>query len=138
MRILGIDYGEKRIGIAVSDPLRITAQGVAVIGKGASFDDDIREIKKIIKKYEGIEEIVVGLPKTLSGKIGPSAEKALSFVEALKNEFKLKISTWDERLSTAESERFLIEAGVSRENRKKVIDKSAAAVILRSYLDRLK
>lgn len=138
MRILGIDYGEKRIGVAVSDPLGFIAQGVAVIGKGETFENDIRELKKIIKKYPGVDEIVVGLPKTMAGEIGSQAEKVLAFVDALKKEFKLNIITWDERLTTVEAERFLIEAGVSREKRKKVIDKSAAANILQGYLDRKK
>jgi putative Holliday junction resolvase len=136
MRILGIDYGDKRIGVAISDPLGIIAQGVAVIGKSETFDQDIRELKRIIKKYSGVDEIVVGLPKTMAGEIGPQAEKVLAFVEALKKEFKLNIVTWDERLTTVEAERTLIEAGLSREKRKKVIDKSAAANILQNYLDR--
>lgn len=136
MRSLGIDYGSKRIGIAISDPLGMIAQGIAVIGKGETFETDIREIKKIIKKYDGIDEIIVGLPKTLKGEIGPSAEKVLTFIEALKKEFKLNIVAWDERLSTAMTERVMIEAGLSREKRRKVIDQSAAAVILQSYLDR--
>jgi len=136
MRSLGIDYGSKRIGIAVSDPLGMIAQGVAVIGKGPDAESDIREIKRIIKKYGGVEEIVVGLPKTMGGAIGEAAEKVLEFVEALKKEFKINITTWDERLTTAEAERTLISAGLSREKRKKVIDKSAAAGILQTYLDR--
>ena len=136
MRILGIDYGSKRIGIAVSDPLGITAQGVAVIGKGENYDHDIRELKRIIKKYGGVDEIVVGLPKTMEGKIGPQAEKILAFIEVLKKEFKLNITAWDERLTTLEAEKMLISAGLSREKRKKVIDKSAAANILQNYLDR--
>lgn len=138
MRILGIDYGDKRIGVAISDPLELTASGVAVIGKGETFDHDIRELKRIIKKYDGVDEIVVGLPKTMAGQIGPQAEKVLAFVEVLKKEFKLNIVTWDERLTTVEAERTLIEAGLSRAKRKKVIDKSAAAGILQSYLDRKK
>lgn len=135
MRILGIDYGSKRIGIAISDPLGITAQGVAVIGKGEIFEQDINELKRIIKKYGGIDEIVVGLPKTMAGAIGEQAKIVLVFVEALKKEFKLNISTWDERLTTVEAEKTLISAGLSREKRKKVIDKSAATYILQSYLD---
>jgi putative Holliday junction resolvase len=108
---------------------------VAVIGKGESFDMDINELKKIIKKYEGVNEIVVGLPKTMAGEIGVQARKVLEFVEALKNNFKININTWDERLTTVEAEKTLISAGLSREKRKKVIDKSAAAYILQSYLD---
>ncbi|KPJ65798.1 Holliday junction resolvase [candidate division WOR-1 bacterium DG_54_3] len=136
MRILGIDFGEKRIGIAISDPLGLTAQAVAVIGKGEDFKQDINELKKIIKKYDGVDEIVVGLPKTMAGEIGKQAQKVLGFVEALKGSFKININTWDERLTTVEAEKTLISAGLSREKRKKVIDKSAATYILQSYLDR--
>ncbi|OGB90843.1 Holliday junction DNA helicase RuvA [candidate division WOR-1 bacterium RIFCSPHIGHO2_01_FULL_53_15] len=136
MRRLGIDFGDKRIGIAISDPTGLIATGIAMIGKGETFEPDIREIKRLIKKYDGVAEIVVGMPKTLAGKTGPQAEKVMAFIEALKNEFKLNIVAWDERLTTAEAERGLIEAGLSREKRKRVIDQSAAAVILQSYLDR--
>lgn len=135
MRILGIDYGSKRLGIAVSDPLGITAQGVAVIAKGDTFDQDVTELNKIIEQYEGINEIVVGLPKTMKGEIGIQAQKVLEFVAELKKNFKFQITTWDERLTTAATERVLISAGLSRQKRKKVIDKSAAAYILQGYLD---
>ncbi|MBI5078472.1 Holliday junction resolvase RuvX [Candidatus Saganbacteria bacterium] len=135
MRILGIDYGDKRIGVAISDPLGIVAQGIAVIGKGESFAHDIREIKRIIKKYDGASEIVVGLPRRLDGTVGPQAEKVFSFIEALKQEFKLNIVAWDERLTTVSAEKVLIQAGLSREKRRKIIDKSAAAAILQNYLD---
>jgi putative Holliday junction resolvase len=135
IRILGVDYGEKRIGIAVSDPLGITAQAVAVISKAKNFDQDIVELKKIMEEYNGVEEIVVGLPKTMAGEIGPQAQKVLAFIEALKNGLGVKITPWDERLTTVIAERELISAGVSRAKRKKVIDKSAASYILQSYLD---
>jgi putative Holliday junction resolvase len=135
MRIIGIDYGDKRIGIAISDPLGITAFGVAVIGKGETFEEDIKELKKIIKKYEGVDEILIGLPKTMAGQIGIQAEKVLKFQEALKSAFKIPINTWDERLTTVQAERTLIEAGLSGKKRRKVVDKSAAAYILQSYLD---
>ncbi|HTY13735.1 MAG TPA: Holliday junction resolvase RuvX [Candidatus Omnitrophota bacterium] len=135
MRIFGVDYGDKRIGIAASDPLGITAQGVAVIGKGKTFDEDIKEIKKIMKKFDSVNEIVVGLPKTMSGEIGVSAEKVLKFVEALKSAFKIPIVTWDERLTTVQAQRTLSEAGLSAKKQRKVIDKSAAAYILQNYMD---
>jgi len=135
MRILGIDYGDKRMGIAVSDPLGVTAQAVAVIGKGKDFETDIKELKKIIKKYDGVDEIIVGLPKTMKGQIGEQARKVLDFVGALRNNFKINVGTWDERLTTVEAEKTLISAGLSREKRKKVIDRSAATYILQSYLD---
>jgi putative Holliday junction resolvase len=135
MRILGIDYGDKRIGIGVSDPLGITAQPIAVIGKRATFEEDIQEINQIIKQYEGVEEIVVGMPKTTRGEIGEQAKKVQAFIEFLKSNFKIPITAWDERFTSAVAERMLISAGLSREKRKKVIDKSAASLILQSYLD---
>ena len=130
MRILGLDYGSKRLGVAVSDPLGITAQPIAVVDS----QNAIPELQKIIKEYSPIDEIVVGLPKTLKGEIGPAAQKVLEFVETLKQNFEPKIVTWDERLTTAGVEKDLIAAGLSRKKRKQVIDKSAAAVILRSYM----
>jgi len=135
MRILGIDYGDKRIGVAISDPLGLTAQGVAVIGKRDTFEEDIREIKKIIKKYEGVDEILIGLPIKMSGELGIQAEKVQKFQEALKSAFKIPINTWDERLTTVQAERMLSEAGLSFKKRRKVVDKSAATYILQSYLD---
>ena len=135
LRTLGIDYGEKRIGVAISDPLGITAQGVAVFGKGKTYAEDIKEIKKIIKQYEGIDEIVVGFPKNLKGEIGPSAQKVLEFAEALKKAFKIAILTWDERLTTAQAEKTLRAMGLNSKKRRSVIDKSAAAYILQSYMD---
>jgi len=134
MRILGIDYGEKRIGVAVSDPLGITAQPVTVIEKKPSFEQDIVEINQILERYSSVKEIVVGLPKSMSGELGIQAQKVLEFVEALKS-LNIKITTWDERLTTVAAERVLISAGLSRQKRKKVIDKSAAALILQNYLD---
>lgn len=135
MRILGIDYGDKRIGIAMSDPLGFTAQAVAVVGKGPTFDEDIKELKKIIKKFEGIDEIVVGLPKTMSGEVKVQAEKVLAFVDALKKTFKIPITTWDERLTTVMAERTLREAGLSAKKQRGIVDKTAATYILQSYLD---
>jgi putative Holliday junction resolvase len=129
MRSIGLDYGEKRIGIAASDPLGMTAQGV-----GAAESED--EVCRVIQEYGDVEEVVVGLPKTMRGEIGPQAQKVLGFIERLKDRLKLKIVPWDERLTTSQADKFLISAGVSRAGRKKVIDKSAAAIILQSYLDR--
>ena len=135
MRVLGIDYGDKRIGVAISDPLGITAQPVSVIKRSQSFRDDFLELKKIIENYSGVDAIVVGLPKTMQGEIGIAAQKVLKFVEMLKKESGLEVVTWDERLTTAEAERMLISAGLSRAKRKQVIDKSAATYILQGYLD---
>jgi len=136
VRSLGIDYGDKRIGVAISDPLGMIASGIATIQKGETYAQDIDELKKVMERYQGIEEIVVGLPKMLSGAAGIQVEKVMKFVEALKQELKINVVTWDERLTTAAAERTLIEAGLSREKRRKVIDRSAAAAILQGYLDR--
>ncbi len=136
MRSLGIDFGDKRIGVAISDPLGMIASGIATIQKGETFAQDIEELKKVMAQYSGIEEIVVGLPKMMSGAAGIQVEKVMKFVEALKQAVDIKVVTSDERLTTAAAERTLIEAGLSREKRKKVIDKSAAAAILQGYLDR--
>ncbi len=135
MRILGIDHGDKRIGIAISDPLGLTAQPVTVILRGKSFEDDVLEIKRVISQFDGVDEIVIGLPKTMKGETGSQAKKVLEFVEALKKKLDVKITTWDERLTTVEAEKNLIAAGLSRAKRKKVIDRSAAIYILQSYLD---
>lgn len=134
MRILGLDYGEKRIGVAVSDPLGFTAQGVVVITRSKDIGKDIAELKSIINKY-GVEEIVMGLPITMKGEVGSSAKAVLEFVDKVKIALNLPIITWDERFSTAAAERVLIEADLSRAKRKKVIDKEAAVFMLQGYLD---
>ena len=136
MRLLGLDFGEKRIGVAVSDPLGFTAQAVAVIGR-KNLAEDIKEIKKLLDKYEATE-IVIGLPRTLKGEIGEEAKKVLEFAQVLEKDLKLSVITWDERLTTAAAEKVLIEADLSRQKRKKVIDKLAAVYILQSYLDHKK
>lgn len=128
-RILGIDFGSKRIGLAVSDPLGLTAQGIGVA-------HDLKELHAVIIKYPDLAEIVIGLPKKMDGSLGPQAEKVLALADELKAATGLKVSTWDERLTTAEAEKMLISAGVSRAKRKQVIDQSAAVVILQSYMDR--
>ncbi|KXS42498.1 MULTISPECIES: Holliday junction resolvase RuvX [unclassified Candidatus Frackibacter] len=133
MKILGLDYGDKRIGVAASDALGWTAQGKKVI-QNTSLNEVINELEDLIDEYE-IGKVVVGLPKNMNGTLGPRAEKTLEFVEALKEEFTIPIITWDERLSTAAAERTLLAADVSRRKRKDVIDKMAAVVILQNYLD---
>lgn len=130
-RIIALDYGEKRIGVAVSDPLGIIATGLTAV-------PDIEALKKVVDQYPEATEIVIGLPKTMRGEIGSSAEKVLTFIEQLKLVCSLPIKTIDERLTTVEAERSLLETGLSRAKRKKVIDQSAAAVLLQSYLDHIK
>jgi len=133
MRAIGLDYGEKTIGVSVSDPLGMIAQGVKTIRR-KSWQADLGELRKIIEEYEA-ERLVVGLPRNMDGTFGPSAEKVRIFIEKLKI-FRLPIDTEDERLTTVMAERALLEVDVSRKRRKEVIDQVAAALILQGYLDR--
>ncbi|KJS83916.1 MAG: Holliday junction resolvase [Peptococcaceae bacterium BICA1-8] len=136
MRVMGLDVGDRRIGIAVSDPLMITAQSLETLNR-TKLEKDIAYICELLEKFE-IEELVVGLPKNMNGTLGPQVEKVKEFVEDLLKAKEIKIIYIDERLSTVSVERTLISADVSRKKRKTVVDKLAAAVILQSYLDRLK
>ncbi|CCO08812.1 Holliday junction resolvase RuvX [Desulforamulus hydrothermalis] len=133
MRIMGLDVGEKNIGVALSDPMGWTAQGLEVIRRQHN-DKDFARLQEIIKEY-GVEKILVGLPKNMNDTLGPQGEKVLAFIEELKARVDLPIQTWDERLSSVAAEKLLIQADVSRKKRKQVIDKLAAAVILQCYLD---
>lgn len=136
MKKMGLDVGEKTIGVAVSDAFGWTAQGIKTIQwkekDPASADSELREI---IEQYE-ISQAVVGHPKNMNGSIGPRAEASERFASYLEETFGLETVLWDERMSTMAAERVLLEADVSRKKRKKVIDKMAAVMILQSYLDR--
>ncbi len=132
-RIMGLDIGDKTIGVAVSDLMGLTAQGVTTI-KRVGKKKDIEAIKQIIAEKQ-VNKIVSGLPKNMNGTIGTQGEKVQKFCELLKEETNLPIEFWDERLSTVAAERSLIEGNVRRENRKKVIDMLAAVIILQGYLD---
>ena len=134
-RIMGLDVGDKTIGVAISDPLFLTAQGLKTI-KRESNKKDMGEIEYIIEKYN-ITKIVVGLPKNMNNTIGPQGEKVLNFADKLKGKFNIEIILEDERLTTVAAQRTLIEGDMSRKNRKKVIDKVAATYILQTYLDRV-
>jgi putative holliday junction resolvase len=136
IRILALDVGQKRIGVAVSDPLGITAQGAGVITR-KNIDEDINEVRKYVDEYKA-GSIVVGMPINMDGTKGDSAKKVTEFVEAVSSGLNIPVATYDERLSTKESEKFLISSDVSRRKRKGVIDKIAAQLILESYLERLK
>lgn len=131
-----MDYGSKTVGVAISDALKITAQGIETICR--KEENKLRKtcarIEALIQEYE-VEKIVVGLPKHMNGEIGERAEKAIEFGEMLKRRTGLDVVMWDERLSTASAERTLIEERVRREDRKQYIDKIAAVFILQSYLD---
>ena len=133
-RIMGLDLGDKTIGVAISDPLLITAQGLKTIRR-ESLKKDIAEIKNIIEEYN-ITKIVIGFPKNMNNTVGPSGEKVLDFVEELKKRIDIKILLEDERLTTVIAEKMLISGDVSREKRKKVIDTVAASYILQTYLDK--
>lgn len=136
MRIMGLDYGSKTVGVAISDPLGITAQAIETITR--KEENKLRKtcarIEELIAEYE-VGCIVLGLPKHMNNDIGERADKAIGFGEMLKRRTGLKVVMWDERLTTVEAERTLIENKVRRENRKKYIDKIAAVFILQGYLD---
>ena len=135
MRIMALDVGSKRIGVALSDPLKITAQGLQTFQR-TTLEEDIKGLWQLIDEHE-VSRLVVGLPKNMDGSIGFKAEEVQQFIADLTAERKIEVIWIDERLTTVSAERVLLEADVSRAKRKKVIDKMAAVVILQSYLDRL-
>ena len=133
---MGLDVGTRTIGIAISDELGFTAQGLKTLQR-KSKEDDLREIAIIIGQFE-INKIVVGLPKNMNGTLGERAENVIRWIEVLKDKTQLPVVTWDERLSTVGASKVLLEADLSRRKRKKVIDKLAAVLILQGYLDQSK
>ena len=135
MRILGLDVGDRTIGVAVCDPLGLTAQGITTV-KRKSEVLDIEEIAKICREYN-VESIVSGLPKNMNGTIGPQGEKVQHFCEKLKETLGLEVKMWDERLTSVAANRAMLEGDLSRAKRKKIIDKIAATFILQGYLDSL-
>ncbi len=135
MRVLGLDVGEKTIGVAVSDPLGFTAQGIKTINR-KSKKNDIDELKQICLAYE-VDTIVIGLPKNMNGTIGPQGEKIISLSEFIKENLNLPVKLWDERLTTVAAHKAMLEADLSRAKRKKIVDKLAATYILQGYLDSL-
>lgn len=135
MRIMALDVGSRTIGIACSDALLMTAQGIETIRR-TSLENDFNRLRELISEYE-VHELVVGMPKNMNGTKGDRAEKTEEFVEKMKAVIDLPVTFWDERLSTVMAERQLIAADVSRKKRKGVIDKMAAVVLLQGYLDRL-
>lgn len=134
MRILGIDYGEKRIGLAISDPLGITAQGLPTI-EYSNIQEVLQKIMTIISEKE-IGEIVIGLPKHMNNSLGESARAVLSFGERLKTHTGIPVKTLDERLTTARAHKAMLEGNLSRKQRNGRVDMIAAQLILQNYLDR--
>jgi RNAse H-fold protein YqgF len=133
MRILAIDHGTKRMGIAVSDELQMIAQPVEFI-PAEPFAEFLARLKELLRQKE-VELIVIGMPRNMDGSYGPAALKVQDFVAALKNAVTVPIKTWDERLTSVQANRFLLEGNVRREKRKEKVDKTAAAILLQSYLD---
>ncbi len=137
MRIMGLDYGSKTVGVAISDPLFITAQGIEIIRR--KDENKLRQtyarIEELIEEYQ-VTEIVLGLPKNMNDTLGPRVEMTLEFKDKLERRTGLPVHTWDERLTTVEADRTMMEAGVRREDRKEYVDKIAAVLILQGFLDR--
>ncbi len=136
IRILGLDVGEKRIGLAVSDPLGITAQGIEVLLRRDQASDQAR-LLAVAREYQ-VQEIVVGLPRHMDGRPGKAVPEIMELARTLGEALGVPVTPWDERLTTAEAERVLIEADVSRRRRRQVVDQLAAVLILQGYLDHLK
>lgn len=133
---MGLDFGSKTVGVAVSDPLLVTAQGVEIIRRDR--EDKLRRtlarIEKLILEYE-VDEIILGYPKNMNDTLGERVEKTLAFKEMLERRTGLNVELWDERLTTVAADKAMIEAGMRREERKEHVDKVAAVFILQGYLD---
>ncbi len=136
MRIMGLDYGAKTVGVAISDQLLIIAQGIEIIRRKEEnkLRQTLARIEELIEEYQ-VEEIVLGLPKNMNDTLGPRVEATLVFKEKLERRTGLPVHTWDERLTTVAADKAMIEAGVRRENRKEYVDKIAAVLILQGFLD---
>ena len=133
MRILGIDHGTKRIGLAISDELGVIAQPLEFV-PAEPFDKFLARLKEIIRDKE-VELLLVGMPRNMDGSYGPAALKVQEFAAVLGETVGIPIKLWDERLTSAQANRFLIQANVRRDQRKQKVDKTAAAILLQSYLD---
>lgn len=137
-RIMGLDFGSKTVGVALSDPLLITAQGREIIRreKPDKLRQTLARIEAIISE-EGVTEIVLGLPKNMNGTEGERVELTMKFKDDLERRTGLKVTMWDERLTTVAADRYMMDAGIRRENRKQYVDEIAAVFILQGYLDML-
>ena len=136
MRVMGLDYGSKTVGVAISDPMGITAQGIEIIRreKENHMRSTLRRLDELIKEYE-VGVIVVGNPKNMNGTVGERALMAQEFAATLEKRTSLPVFLWDERLTTVEADKTMMAAGVRREDRKKYVDKIAAVLILQGYLE---
>lgn len=136
MRIMGIDFGDSRIGIALSDPMGWTAQGLDTIPRRGTVEQTAGDIKKLAEQHK-VEKFVVGLPKNMNGTIGPSGEKAIEFGKVLADITGLEVINWDERLTTVAANRVMHEVGMKTSKKKGSVDRIAAVLILQGYLDSL-
>lgn len=136
MRIMGLDFGSKTVGVAISDPLLITAQGIEIIRRKDEnkLRRTLARIEELIVEYE-VSEIVLGLPKNMNDTLGERAELSLEFKDKLERRTGLPVVMWDERLTTVSADKVMMEAGIRREHRKEYVDKIAAVFILQGYLD---
>ncbi|MBO4890251.1 MAG: Holliday junction resolvase RuvX [Lachnospiraceae bacterium] len=137
MRILGLDYGSRTVGVAISDPLCCTAQGVEIIRRESEnkLRKTFARIEEIIGRYGDVEEIVLGYPKNMNNTVGDRGQKSEEFKAALERRCGLPVVLWDERLTTVAAERAMMESGIRREDRGKYVDEIAAMLILQGYLD---
>ena len=135
MRILALDHGTKRIGVAISDELKLIAQPLEFI-PAEPFAEFLTRLQVLIQEKE-VERILIGLPRNMNGTLGPAAQKVQEFIDALRPAISIPIRTWDERLTSSQANRLLIQGGVRRQQRKEKVDKMAAAILLQSYLDSL-
>ena len=138
MRIIGLDFGSKTVGVAVSDELLITAQGIEIVRRKSEnkLRQTLARIEELIKEYN-VEKIVLGFPKNMNNSEGERFEKTLEFKEMLERRTGLTVELWDERLTTVAADNLMMEAGIRRENRKEYVDQIAASFILQGYLDYL-
>ena len=136
-RIMGLDFGSKTVGVALSDPLLVTAQGLEIIRRKSpgKLRQTLARIEELVKEYE-VSEIVLGYPKHMNNTEGERCEKTREFAQMLEKRMSLPVILWDERLSTVSADQVMMESGVRRENRKEYVDKIAAGFILQGYLDR--
>lgn len=135
MRVMGLDVGSKTVGVAISDELGWTAQGLETLKINEEKNSfGFEELERIIREYQ-VEQVVVGFPKNMNGTVGPRGEASRKYAKELEERFGVTTILWDERMTTMAAERVLLEADVSRKKRKKVIDKMAAVMILQGYLD---
>lgn len=139
MRVMGLDYGSKTVGVAISDPLGLIAQGIETIVRKEEnkLRQTLARIEALVHEYE-VEKIVLGFPKNMNNTVGERGEKTLELKEKLERRIGIPVILWDERLTTVSAERTLIESNVRREDRKKYVDKIAAVFILQGYLDSLR